>query len=95
MAAVPAEARSDHDDTSPLLRNETGSAYTEMLVCFMPMFTVITCLIQMALMNVAHLIVAHSAVLAARAAIVVLPDNPACYDGNDVGSLARMSVPGG
>jgi hypothetical protein len=88
MAAVPAEARSDHDDTSPLLRNETGSAYTEMLVCFMPMFTVITCLIQMALMNVAHLIVAHSAVLAARAAIVVLPDNPACYDGNDVGSLA-------
>jgi hypothetical protein len=87
MAAVPVEARSDQD-TSPLWRNETGAAYTEMLVCFMPMFTLITCLIQMALMYVGHSIVGHAAVLAARAAVVVLPDNPACYEGNEVNQLA-------
>lgn len=87
MAAIPKDARCD-DDISPLLRNETGAAYTEMLVCFMPMFTLITCLIQMALMNVAHLIVAHSAVLAARAAVVVLPDTAACYSDNPPNQLA-------
>jgi hypothetical protein len=88
MAAVPLDARRA-ENISPLWRNETGAAYTEMLVCFMPMFTLITCLIQLALINVAHLIVQHSAVLAARAAVVVLPDNPACYPGNPpVGNLA-------
>lgn len=88
MAAVPLDARRA-DNVSPLWRNETGAAYTEMLICFMPMFTLITCLIQLALIKVAHLIVQHSAVLAARAAVVVLPDNPACYPGNPpVGNLA-------
>jgi len=88
MAAVPLDAQR-LDNESPLWRNETGAAYTEMLVCFVPMFTLITCLIQLALLNVAHLIVQHSAVLAARAAVVVLPDNPACYEGNPpVGELA-------
>lgn len=87
MAAVPRDAQVERDD-APLWRNETGVAYTEMLVCFMPMFTMITCLIQLALMYVAHVMVQHSAVLAARAAIVVLPDNPACYEGNPVNNLA-------
>ncbi len=87
MAAIPKDARCE-EDISPLLRNETGAAYTEMLVCFMPMFTLITCLIQMALMNVAHLIVAHSAVLAARAAVVVLPDTATCYSDNPPNQLA-------
>lgn len=87
MAAIPKEAQGP-EDQSPLWRNETGAAYTEMLVCFVPMFTLITCLIQLALMNVAHLIVQHSAVLAARAAVVVLPDNPACYNSAPVGELA-------
>ncbi|MDP3276816.1 MAG: hypothetical protein Q8Q09_16570 [Deltaproteobacteria bacterium] len=87
MAALPIEVQTPTDD-APLLRNESGTAYTEMLVCFMPMFLMITCLIQMALMNVAHLMVQHAAVLAARAAIVVLPDNPACYDGTEQNQLA-------
>ncbi len=92
MAAVPLDARSE-DNESPLWRNETGAAYTEMLVCFVPMFTLITCLIQLALLNVAHIIVQHSAVLAARAAVVVLPDNPACYEGKPpVGELATAAT---
>lgn len=59
----------------------------------MPMFTLITCLIQMALLNVAHLMVQHSAVLAARAAVVVPPGRPECYEGTPpVGELATAAT---
>jgi hypothetical protein len=92
MAAIPFEAKDEAEEAK--YESESGAAYTEFLVCFMPMFLMITCLIQMALMNVAHLIVQHSAVLAARAAIVVLPDNPKCYSDNPANQLATGSTGG-
>lgn len=77
-----------------LARDEGGAVYVEFLIAFFPIFILVLGLVQMALMYTAHLVVQHAASTAARAAIVVLPDDPARYDGASIGSLAD-GRPGG
>ena len=62
------------------LRDNRGAVYVEFLAAFFPIFFAFWCLMQSAGLYVAKLITMHSAYLGARAAAVVIPDDPAKYD---------------
>lgn len=63
-----------------LVRDTRGAVYVEFLIVFLPLFVLFMSLVQFAFVEVANLVTKHAAVTAARAAIVVLPDDPAYYE---------------
>lgn len=67
-------------------RGTRGAVYVEFLAAFLPVFIMFECLVQLAGLYAAKLVVMHSAEVAARAAIVVLPDDPKYYGGEAVES---------
>ncbi len=71
----------------PLLRDRRGAVYVEFLAAFLPLLFFHFALVQYAFIVQADLITKHAALLAARAAIVVLHDDPAEYDGVPVGRV--------
>jgi Flp pilus assembly protein TadG len=70
-----------------LLRAKRGAIYVEFLIAFLPLFVFFMCLLQMAGLHLGKLATLHAAETAARAAIVVLPDDPAQYDNVQVGRI--------
>lgn len=68
-----------------LLRDARGAVYVEFLIAFFPLFFFFLALVQLAFVTSANLITKHSAVTAARAAVVVLYDDPKRYGGEPVG----------
>ena len=63
------------------LRDDTrGAVYVEFLIAFMPVFVFFLCLLQLALLFSAKLLVEHSATEGARAAAVVFGDEPGPYN---------------
>ena len=71
-----------------LFGDERGAVYVEFLAAFLPLFIFFESLVQFAGLVTAKLVVQHAAVSAARAAIVVLPDDPDEYDNEPVGSIS-------
>ena len=65
-----------------------GAVYVEFLAAFLPLFIFFECLVQMAGLYTAKLITLHSATTAARAAVVVLHDDPQYYEDQPVGEVA-------
>ena len=63
-----------------LRRDRRGAVYVEFLGAFFPIFFAFWCLMQSAGLYSAKLITRHSAYLGARAAAVVIPDDPQKYD---------------
>lgn len=62
------------------LRGDTrGAVYVEFLIAFMPVFVFFLCLLQLALLFSAKLLVEHSSVAGVRAAAVVFADEPGPY----------------
>lgn len=70
-----------------LLTDKRGVVFLEFLIAFVPMWTFFLCVLQLAFIAQANLMVKHSADSAARSAVVVLPDDP-----NEYGGEAEMSV---
>lgn len=70
--------------TKSLMKDQKGVAYAEFLIAFPPILVLFLCLVQLSLMYVGKLAVRHSANRAARAAVVVIPDDPQYYDGEEV-----------
>lgn len=70
-----------------LAKDDKGVAYAEFLIAFPPVLILFLCLVQLSLMYVGKLAVRHSANRAARAAIVVLPDDPQYYDDEEVNRI--------
>lgn len=69
-----------HPHTSSLVRAHTrGAVYVEFLIAFIPVLTLFLCLVQLALLYAARLLVDHAAHQAARAAAVVWGDEPTPY----------------
>lgn len=68
-----------------------GVVYVEVLICFLPVFMTFLALCQLSLMFAAQTIVQHAATRAARAAMVVLEDDPERYDGAPRGDLTAGS----
>jgi Flp pilus assembly protein TadG len=63
-----------------LRHDARGAVYVEFLIVFLPLFVLFMSLVQFAFVEVANLVTKHAAVTAVRAAIVVLPDDPAYYE---------------
>jgi hypothetical protein len=62
------------------LRDDTrGAVYVELLVAFMPVFVFFLCLLQLALLFSAKLVVEHAATTGSRSAAVVFGDEPGPY----------------
>ncbi len=62
------------------LRDDTrGAVYVEFLIAFMPVFVFFLCLLQLALLFSAKLVVEHAAVTGSRSAAVVFGDEPGPY----------------
>lgn len=70
-------------ERDPLLCEESGVAFLEFLVAFIPVWVFFLSIVQLALIATASLIVQHAADSAARAAVVVFPDDPRKYQGTD------------
>ena len=79
------EPRSDWKD---LRKDARGAIYVEFLIVFMPLFVMFMSLVQFAFVQTANLVTKHAAVQAARAAIVVLPDDPNFYGNVPVNKVA-------
>jgi len=77
-----------NEERTGLLRATRGAVYVEFLVAFLPVFFFFLALVQLVFVQTANLIVKHAAVKAARAAVVVLPDDPKYYGGTPVGSFS-------
>lgn len=63
-----------------LVRDNGGAVYVEFLLAFIPLFFMFLGMLQMGLLYGASLVVQHSANVAARAAMVVMDDDPQYYD---------------
>ncbi|MFI5298021.1 MAG: TadE/TadG family type IV pilus assembly protein [Polyangiales bacterium] len=62
------------------IRRETGGAvYVEFLIAFMPLFMTFMSIVQFGFLQIADIMTKHAAVTGVRAAVVVLPDDPANY----------------
>ncbi len=75
-------------ESQDLRKDARGAIYVEFLIVFMPMFVMFMSLVQFAFVQTANLVTKHAAVQAARAAIVVLPDDPAFYGNVAVNKVA-------
>jgi hypothetical protein len=64
-----------------------GAVYVEFLIAFLPMLIFFECLVQLAGLYTAKLVTLHAATTAARAAVVVLHDDPADYGDVAVGQV--------
>jgi hypothetical protein len=67
-----------------VIRDKRGAIYVEFLIAFLPIFILFLSLVQLTLIETANLVAKHAAVCAARAAIVVLGDDPQAYGGDQV-----------
>ncbi len=78
-----------------LHKDEGGAVYAEFLIAFPPMLLMFLAMLQLALMYSARLAVRHAAYRAARAAIVVIPDDPDRHGGEPAYKIDYDSAGGG
>lgn len=64
-----------------LIGDVRGAVYVEFLIAFLPVYVFFLCLIQLTILFSSRLVVEHAALNAARAAAVVIGDDPAEYSG--------------
>lgn len=67
------------------IRGSEGAVYLEFLIAFFPVTILFFGAIQLGILFSARIIVEHAAVVAARAAIVVIPQSPEAFNGQAVG----------
>jgi Flp pilus assembly protein TadG len=60
--------------------DRSGAVYVEFVIAFMPLMVMFSGLFQLGMLQIADVVTQHAAVTAARAAMVILPDNPIYYD---------------
>jgi hypothetical protein len=77
---------------APWLRRIAGDArgvvFVEFIIAFVPVFVLFLGIVQLALLSAAQLVVQHAAIAGARAASVVLDDDPRYYDGTARGDVS-------
>ncbi|MDH5670986.1 MAG: pilus assembly protein [Myxococcales bacterium] len=69
------------------LSDARGAVLLEFLIAFFPIFVLFLGTLQLSLLMAARIIVRHAAVTGARAAVVILDDDPQHYDGAPRGEL--------
>ncbi len=79
-------------EPTSLIRDDRGAAYAEFLIAFPPVLLLFLAMMQLSLLYVGKLAVRHSATRAARAAVVVIPDDPQHYDDAPVNEVTFDGV---
>ena len=74
--------------------DQRGVIFVEFLIAFVPLWAFFLCVVQLAFIARADLMVRHAADSAARSAVVVLPDDPNEYGGEPEMSVGRNPVTG-
>jgi hypothetical protein len=69
------------------LRGTKGAVYVEFLIAFLPLFCFFLALVQFMVLVMANIMTKHATELTARAAIVVIHDDPQYYGGAAVGQV--------
>jgi hypothetical protein len=72
------------------LSDQRGAIYVETLIAFLPVFAFFLGTLQLADASVAQLVVQHASTTAARAAVVVLPDDGAYYNDRENADLHKF-----
>jgi len=72
---------------SAALKDRRGVVFVEFLIAFLPVYTFFLCLLQLALLFAVRLVTEHAAENAARAAAVVIGDDPKRYNGEKINRL--------
>jgi Flp pilus assembly protein TadG len=67
-----------------LRRDARGAVYVEFLIAFLPLYVFFSALVQLTVLQTADIVTKHAATTAARAAVVVLPDDPKYYSGTEL-----------
>jgi hypothetical protein len=70
-----------------IARDTRGAVFIEFLIAFLPVYVFFLCLIQSAILYSVRLVTEHAAITAARAAAVVIGDDPARYSKEAVNTL--------
>ncbi len=70
------------------LKADEGAVFVETLIAYLPVMFFFMATWQLAELCAAHLVVEHAAAVTARAASVVLPDDPFYYDGTGLDSYS-------
>jgi Flp pilus assembly protein TadG len=68
-------------------RDESGAVFVEKLIVYLPLLLTFFGAWELAELGAAHIVVQRASAAAGRAAIVVLADDPAFYDGEEVGNF--------
>jgi hypothetical protein len=76
-------------DVSRLVRDTKGAVYVEFLAAFFPLFIFFLALVQFIFVQIGSLITSHSAMVAARSAVVVIPDDVANGYNSDPGLVSE------
>jgi len=63
--------------------SDSGAVFVEFLIAFFPVYVFFLCLIQLTLLFSSRLVTEHAAVHAARAAAVIIGDDPGRYDNEE------------
>ena len=84
----PASRHGEPSSARPsLLRDEEATSYAEFLIAGPPVMLLFLALMQLGLAYAGKLVVRHAANRAARAAVVVLPDDPRFYEGEPINEV--------
>jgi len=75
-----------------LKRDQRGAVFVEHLIAYMPVMFFFLATWQLLELCAGHLILKRATSAAARAAVVVLPDDPAYYNGEPKDSLSKQRV---
>ena len=70
------------------LKADEGAVFVETLIAYLPVMFFFMATWQLTELCAAHLVVEHAAAVTARAASVVLPDDPFYYDGTATNSFS-------
>ena len=88
MVGLPDDKPARSPAREGIFRATRGAVYVEFLIAFLPVFFFFLSLVQLMFVQTANLVVKHAAVKAARAAVVVLHDDPKFYGGVPMGSFS-------
>src|SRR5262245_50249321 len=72
------------------LTDARGAVFVEKLIVYLPLLATFFGAWELAELSSASIVVQRASAAAGRAAVVVLPDDPAFYDGEDVDSYDGM-----
>lgn len=84
---IPRGIRENSGAVRALVENRRGAVFIEFLIAFLPVYTFFLCVLQLALLYTVKVVTEHAAVNAARAAAVIIADDPKTYNNEKINEV--------